>query len=307
MPHEQTPVHTSDAGQPAVDPKTRKALLRLLAGVPGIAEAVRSATAGQTFRAVMSETNAHLFKQAPDGFHKMGLHDGRHIVENVKLKAVSPDYAKSVADLSLSMSLAAILAKLDAIQAGIGEIEKLVSNTFRYEALGALAALASASALSDPIERRHHMLARCLDAETALGKLVGQLRSHVRAMPGLQTRWLALLHDDGLAKASTAYAEVRQDMAVFAKGVRELMHAFQEVDEPEMAKAWMRQIAARLDEAALSDAIAKARLVPMPAQGLEPAEQLALFLPLVADLSSQALGAGSTLLTIEFDPKELQA
>lgn len=307
MPHEKTPVHATDPEPSDVDPKTRQALLRLLAGIPGVVEAVRTASAGQTFRAVMSEKNAHLFRQAADGYYKMPLHNGTSIVENVKLKAISPDYAKSIADLSLSITLAAIVAKLDAIQAGIGELATKVANIVRGETLGTLDALASAAAMTDPVERRHHMLGRCLDVETALGKLAGQLRSHVGAMPSSETHWLSGLFNDGLSKASSAYAEVEQDMAVFAKGLRELMHAVRELDESEMAKVWMHRIAERLEEAALPSAVNRARLVPMPAKGLGPEERLAMFLPLITDLNSKAFGNGVTPLTIEFDPVELQA
>lgn len=305
MPHQTLPVHAADPEKHVLDPKTRQALLRLLAGVPGVVEAVRTASAGQTFRAVMSEKNAHLFKRTADGFHKTALHNGKHIVENVKLKEVFPDYAKSFSDLSLSMTLAAIVAKLDDIRAAIGRVETLIADANRGEVLGALDALASADALTDAAERRHHLLGRCLDVETALGKLAGQLKSHVGAMPNLEAPWLAGPFGDGLAEASAAYAEVEQDVAVFAKGLRELMHALRELNEPEMAKTWMRRMAARLEDVALPDAIARARLVPMPATGLGPEERLAFLLPLVTDLGSQACEPAP--ITVEFTATELLA
>ena len=307
MPHEQTPVHTSDAEQPTVDPKTRQALLRLLAGIPGVVEAVRSAIAGQMFRAVMSEKNAHLFKQAPDGFYKMGLHDGRHFVENVKLKAAPPDYAKCFADLALSITLAAIVAKLDSIQAGIEKIDEKLANMVRQETHGAVAALASAAALTDPNERRQHMLRECFNGEAALSKLVGQLRFHMRAMPSQHTHPLAGLFDDPIAEASNAFAKVEQDMAVFAKGLRELTCAFQELHEPESARVWMRRIAATLEDAALSEAIAKARLVPMPVRGLAAEKRLAMLLPVIKDLKSHSLDNSIPSLRIDFSSTELQA
>lgn len=300
-------VHMAEPEKQALDPKTRQALIRLLSGIPGVVEAVRTASAGQTFRAVMSEKNAHLLKQAADGYFKPCLRETGQFVEIVNLEAVAPSYARSIADLSLSVTLAVIVVKLDAIQAGIGEIKRTSADVVRGETLGALDALASATAMTDPAERRHHRLARCLDVEAALGKLAGQLRSHVRAMPSQETPWYSGLFGNGIAEATAAYDEVEQDMAVFTKGLRELMQSLHELDELEMAKVWIHRIGARLEEVALPDAIARARLLPMPTKGLGPEQRLAAFLPIVTDLNSQALGVSVAPLTIEFDPMELQA
>lgn len=307
MPHQPTPVHTAAPEKQVFDPKTRQTLLRLLAGVPGVVEAVRTASTGQVFRAVMSEKNAHLFKQATDGYYKPFLRESGRFAENVNLEAISPDYSKCFADLSLSITLAAIVAKLDNIRAAIEMVGKVMADANRGEVLGALDALASAGALTDPTERRHHLLGRCLDVEMALGKLAGQLKSHAQAMPSPETSWLSVLFDDGLAKASAAYAEVEQDMMVFTKGLRELTQSFQELDEPEMARTWMRRIALRLEEAALPDAVAKARLVPMGADGFAAEKRLAMLLPLITDLNSQASGSPVPSMTIEFDLKDLLA
>ena len=131
----------------------------------------------------MSKENAHLLKQGVDGAYKPFLHNGKHIVENVDLVRVSPDYVGAVSNVALMANMAAIAAKLEAIEVGVRNIARLMADTQRGRVKGALDALALAQALADLAERRTQMISAGRHVVIELGALAGQLRAHIAAMP----------------------------------------------------------------------------------------------------------------------------
>jgi hypothetical protein len=148
-------VHIGDA--PADLPQ-RKHVLRLLANIPIFMDTVRKLSRSDVFRVVMTKGNAYFFKQGADGFYKPYLHNGKHFVENVDLMRVSPDYVGAVSNVALMANMAAIAAKLEAIEVGVRNVARLVADTQRGRVKGAIHALTLARALADSVERRRRRM-----------------------------------------------------------------------------------------------------------------------------------------------------
>jgi len=262
---------TEHAGPPPVylrrDPAeqgSRQRALRLLSNFPTVLDAARKLSAGDHFRVVMSSENVHFFKKAADGFYKPYLHNGKRFVENVNLTRVSPDYLGALSNIVLLANMAAISAKLDAIEVIVRNIERLLADTQRGRVNGALNALALARALSNPVERRIQMISRAGDLVAELGALTGQLRAHIAAMPEEPTRRvdrLPFIFGNRLTHANAAYEQVQYDVGLLNEGVRALLQTYLEVGEPAVAKEAVARMIIGLREANLSNAICKARLV----------------------------------------------
>ena len=214
----------------------RQRVLRLLANVPTFVDAVRKLSAGDVFRVVMSKENAHLFKQGVDGAYKPFLHNGKHFVENVDLMRVSPDYVGAVSNVALMVNMAAIAAKLEAIEVGVRNIARLMADTQRGRVKGALDALALARALADLAERRTQMISAGRHVVIELGALTGQLRAHIAAMPKETTGLLDGFFGSGFADANAAYEQVEDDVVLLIDGVRALLRTYQDLEEPAVAR-----------------------------------------------------------------------
>lgn len=297
-------VYVADA---PVDKPQRQLVLRLLANVPTFMDAVRKLSAGDTFRVVMSRENAHLFKQAADGAWKPYLRNGKHFVENVDLMRVSPDYVGAISNVGLMVNMAAIAAKLETIEVGVRNIARLMADTQRGKVKGALDALALSRALTDPAERRTQMISASRDVVKELGTLTSQLRAHIAAMPEKKTGIFDGFFGDGLAAAKAAYEQVEDDVWLLIDGVRALLRTYQEIKEPAMAREAIDLVLARVKQAGLTDAIRKARLIPI--QGAVVAElYLGSFFDAVTVMDANLCRLNEPdrpLIVMDFKPEEL--
>jgi hypothetical protein len=285
----------------------RRLVLRLLANVPTFVDAVRKLSAGDVFRVVMSKENAHLFKQGADGVYKPFLHNGKHFVENVDLMRVSPDYVGAVSNIALMVNMAAIAAKLEAIEVGVRNIARLMADTQRGRVKGALDALALARALTEPAERRTQMISAGRDVVIELGALTGQLRAHISAMPKETTGLLDGFFGSGFADANAAYEEVRDDVGLLIDGVRVLLRTYQDLEEPAVASEAVGRILDGVKQAGLPDAIRKARLLPLAA-ATTPEGYLSAFLDAVNDMDTNLLRIDQSnrpLIAMDIKPEEL--
>jgi hypothetical protein len=232
-------------------------------------ELLAKLSANDAFRVVMSRENAHLFRKAADGAYKPFLHNGKHFVENVDLMRVPPDYVDVLSNIAFMANMAALAAKLDAIEAGIRNLARILTDTQRGRVKGALDALAVAQALLGPGERRSQTISAAHDVVTELGALAGQLRGHIAAMPeektGLLDGWLK----SGVAEAKAAYAEVRDDIALLIVGLRYLARAYQHLGEISATREAISRVLDRIAEAGLPEAIRKSRLMPFRAAAPE--------------------------------------
>jgi phosphoglycolate phosphatase-like HAD superfamily hydrolase len=298
-------VHVGDA--PADIPQ-RQLVLRLLANLPTFADAVRKLSAGEVFRVVMSKENAYLFKQGADGAWKPYLRKGKHFVENVDLIKVSPDYIGAISNVALMVNMAAIAAKLETIEVGVRNIARLMADTQRGRVKGALDALALSRALADPAERRTQMISASRDVAIELRALTtGQLRAHIAAMPEKQTGVFEGFRGNGLAAAKAAYEQVEDDVGLLIDGVRELLRTYQYLDEPAVATEAIDRILDGVKQAGLTDAIRKARLVPI--QGAVVAElHLGSFFDAVTVMDTNLCRLNEPdrpLIVMDFKPEEL--
>jgi hypothetical protein len=257
---------------------------------------------------VVSKENAHLFKQAADGFHNPFLHDGKQFVENVKLMRVPPDYVGTVSNIALMVSIAAVAAKLEAIEVGVGNIARLMADTQRGKVKGALDALALARNLVYPAERRTEMISAGRELVTELGALTGQLRAHITAMPRETTGLLDGIFRSGFADAEAAYKQVRDDVGLLIEGVRALLETYQVLEEPAVAKEAIHRTLDGVKQAGLPDAIRKARLLPFSATTVAPESYLGSFLDAVGDMETRLLRIDQSkqpLFFMDFKPEEL--
>lgn len=290
------------------DTPHRQQLIHLLANVPTLMDAVRKMSAGKLFRVVMSKENAHLFKQSADGAYKPFLHNGKHFVENVDLVRASPDYVGAVSNIALLMNMAAVAAKLEAIEVGVRNISRLLADTQRGRAKGALDALALARVFSNPTERRSQMIAAARDAVIELGALTGQLRAHVSAMPRETTGLFDGILRTGFIEANLAFEQVRDDVSLLIDGVGALLRAYVDLEEPSVAREAIGRILDGVRQAALPDAIRKARLLPLRANVVPPEIFICSFLDAVTDMETNLLRiaeAHRPLIALDIQPEEL--
>ncbi|WP_298355861.1 hypothetical protein [Rhodoblastus sp.] len=267
-----TPADAVRVGEAPADLPQRRLILRLLANAPMVANIAQKLSAGDVFRVVISRENMHLFKQAADGSYKPYLHNGKHIVENVDLMRVAPDYFGMLSNVVLTVSMHAISAKLDSIEASVQDIDRLIVDTQRSRLKGALNALAMARQFSDRGERRREMISAGQDIAREIGALSGQLRAHIATMPTETTGWFDGFFGNGFDDADAAFSEVKDDVGLLSHCVGALLQSYLELGEPAVANEAIRRIVDDLREAGLPDAIRKARLLPFPKDG-EPAEQ----------------------------------
>ncbi len=286
----------------------RQQLMRLLANVPTFMDAVRKMSPGNVFRVVMSKENAHLFKQGADGAYRPFLHNGKHFVENVDLVRASPDYVGAVSNVALLVNMAAIAAKLEAIEIGVRNISRLLADTQRGRVKGALDALALARVLADPAERRIQMISAARDIVIELGALTGQLRAHISAMPKETTGFFDGFFGSGFDAANTAFEQVQDDVSLFIDGVRDLLRAYQDLEEPNVAREAMGRILDGVKQASLPEAIRKARLLPLRTNAALPEAYLSSFLDAVSDIEInlfRIVEAHRPLIALDIQPEEL--
>lgn len=295
-------------GDTPADTPQREHVLRFLANVPTFVDAVRKLSAGEVFRVVMSNENAHLFKQAADGAYKPFLRDGGRFVENVDLIKVSPDYLGAISNVALMVNMAAIAAKLDAIEVGVRNIARLMADTQRGKVKGALDALALSRALADPAERRSQMIAAGHDLVIELGALTGQLRAHIAAMPKETTGWFDGFFGTGFAEANAAYEEVADDVALLIDGVQVLLRTYRDLSEPAVAKEAISRICDGVKQAGLPNAIRKARLLPFSAAVPLPELCLGSFFETIIAMDTDLLRIGQPrqpLIFMDIKPEEV--
>lgn len=267
----------------------RQEAMRLLRSLPGLTHAMRQASAQDGFRVVMSKENAHLFKQAKDGFWKPFLRGDKGFVENVNLAKIGPDYGRLVTDLAGQMQMAAIMAKLDRIEQTVERMQNGQLKEKRKIVAGWMSALEISSKLRDPQERRTQMLSACSNAAANLKVLAGQLKSDIEAMPWRRTGLMDDPFGDRLADARKAFAAVSADMAVIAAGCQAVLDALEDLDEPEAAKAAFVTFLRDIEAADLNDATRKARMVPFVKDRPAPEVILVWFSDAVGDLGTRFL------------------
>ena len=290
------------------DVSNRQALLNLLRKVPDLVHIARKLSSHDVFRVVMSETNAHLFKQAKDGTWKPFLRDSKGFVENVDLVKASPDFARAVADLNLMVNMAAIAAKLESIQRGIEGIQNVIANTQRGKVTGALNALALAHGFSQPAERRLKTIDACQVIVIELGGLIGQLKSHIGSMPSETTGFFEGFFGSKQAEADKAYQQVQADVNLLTTGVGQLLRAYNELGEPNVARAALTQVVSKLKEVSFSDAVRKARLLPYSRDRVSPEDRLAMFHESFTMMEARIVASnqdGRAFLSVDVRPQEL--
>lgn len=278
-------------GHKPADKCMREMVVRLLSSVPGLVQSMREMGADTAFRVVMRGENAHLFKQAADGFYKPFLHDGRSFVENVNLAKVAPDYGRVAADLAAQVQMAAIMAKLDRIEGAVRKADEGRQDACRKEVAGGVIALRIAAALGDPRERRSQMLLACNTATVALTVLAGQLKSNIEAMPE-QGGWFDGIFNDPSEDARRAFDAVAYDMAAVKDGCRAVLHAYDELGEPAAARAALASFVGSLRAASIEAAARKARLVPGERGKPAPEERVRWFNEAVEGLHGYVLDDG---------------
>ncbi len=286
----------------------RQVVLGLLANVPSFVNAIHNLPAGDTFRVLISKENAHLFKQGADGVYKPFLHNGKRFVENVDLIKVPPNYIETIANVTLMVSLATIAVKLDALKVSIRNIARLMADTQRGRATGALDALALARSLANPAERRSSALSASQNLVIELGALIGQLRAHIVEMPKETTGWFDGVFGTGFEDATSAYEQVEDDIALLIKCIRELLLTYHDLNEPTVAKEAIRRICYDIKQAGLTDAIRKSRLLPFREGVAVPEVFLESFFDAVTAMDSNLLRYDQPerlFIAVNFKPEEL--
>jgi hypothetical protein len=295
-------------GNDTSDSIQRQRVLRLLANYfPTIVDTMRKLPRGDVFRVVMSAEHAHLFKQGADGSWKTYLRDGNRFVENVDLIRVPPDYLNILSNVVLMVNMAVIASKLEAIEAGVRDIARLTADTQRGKVAGALDALALARKLADPIERRAQAISATRDVVIELGGLTGQLHAHIAAMPEATTGWLDGFFGTRFSAAEAAYEQVKDDVCLLNDGVHALLRAYQDIDEPAVAREAISRIACGVKQAGLSDAVRKARLLRFRAASEAPELFVASFLESVTMMDAKLLQMNQSeppLIHVDIKPEE---
>jgi hypothetical protein len=221
---------------------------------------------------------------------------------------VSPDYLGAISNVALMVNMAAIAAKLDAIEVGVRNIARLMADTQRGKVKGALDALALSRALADPAERRSQMIAAGHDLVIELGALTGQLRAHIAAMPKETTGWFDGFFGTGFAEANAAYEEVSDDVALLIDGVQVLLRTCRDLSEPAVAKEAISRICDGVKQAGLPNAIRKARLLPFSAAVPLPELCLGSFFETIIAMDTDLLRIGQPrqpLIFMDIKPEEV--
>jgi len=165
------------------DPEKRRHLVRALAAVPGLFASLQSAVSEGGFRVIMSAENAQFFRPNAAGLYSPHLHDGRSIVENIKLAKLPFDYAGLALGIIAQAQMALILQRVDAIHAACQRTGNDVRDALRDKVKGGIWALRHAQSLNDPVEARKELLAGCSAITRDLAPVFQQLRTSIAAMP----------------------------------------------------------------------------------------------------------------------------
>jgi hypothetical protein len=300
------PVHV---GNDEADVPKRQEILRFLANLPGFMKTARALSSPGTFRVIMSAENAHLFQQAADGTFKPFLRESGKFVENVDLIKVAPDYAAALSNVLMMVNMAAIAAKLEAIEIGVRNVSQLLANTRRFEVKASIDALAEARNWADPAERREEIRSAAKTLRINIGGLSGQLKAHVMAMPEPETGWLQGFFSNGLNTATEAFNDVNDDIALLIQGISALLRAYDELNEPAVAREAIERILASITEVNLTDAARKARLVPFDKKAPAPEARIGSFIESVPLMRSHLLcdmRDDRPLFSIDLSPEELK-
>ena len=295
------------------DKRTKDALGRLLLNVPEMAQALRASVVQDTFRIVMSNENAHLFKAGADGLYKPFLREGGKFVENVNLAKVAPDFGRLVAELARQVQMAAIMAKLDRIERAVERVSDENQAARRNAVVGRIEAITVQSALVNEEDRRRLTLQLCSECIGDLKVLAGQLKSNIAAMPsekgGLFEGWFADRRED----ARKQYAAVQTDIAVLAKGCRAVLDTYEGLGEPHAARVAFGQFLDTINSLDLDQAFRRARLVAGEKDKPAPETLIVQFQEANIGLATALLPApqpqpGLELqLTFDYRPEELEA
>jgi len=303
-----TEEHAVDVVATPADGPQRQLVLRALSNVPSFVKTIHNLPVGDTFRVVVSKDNAHLFKPGADGVYKPFLRNGNRFVENVELIQVPPNYIETISNVALMVNMATIAVKLEAIQVIVRNIARLIANTQRGKTKGALDALALARTLANPAERRNQTLSAGLNLVVELGALTGQLRAHIVEMPKETTGWFDGFFGTGFEEARAAYEQVEDDVGLLIEGVRELLLTYHDLNEPSAAKEAIRRICDGIKQAGLTDAIRKARLLPLGAGVAVPEVFLESFFDAITAIDKNVLRSGQPeklFIAVYFKPEEL--
>lgn len=295
-------------GHDEKDSASRIQIIRWLQHLPHITDGLKKLAPSDTFRVIMSPENAKFFKQAADGSYKPFLRNGGKFVENVDLRKVSPDHLGAASSLLLSVNMAAIAADLNAIKMGVHDLSALISDSLRGEVYGTISAVRQAKALRDPTERRRETLGACRDLSTQLGKLSGQLKAHVNAMPEPKTGIFDGFLGSGLNEADAKWREVEQDLLLLRDGLTTLLGTYNEIGEPGAARQALSGILKALRSVDLPNAARKARLVRMPAASLAPEAVIRKIFHAAATIEQRFLEHEVPLLlpvVLDIKPEEL--
>jgi hypothetical protein len=301
--------HTvAHVGEGVADAPKRSEVLGLLSRVPALIDTVKKLGSSETFRVVMSEKNAHLFKQAADGTWKPVLREGGKIAEHVDLVRMGPEFIGAASNVLLTVNMAAIASKLAAIEAKVDHLGNLTVFTQRSRVQGVLDSLALACALSNPIERRSQMLIACGNVMAEVIATSGQLKSHIMAMPNETTGWFDGIFDTNFEAATAAFKPVREDMQAIADGTSALLTVYAELNEPAVAREALARVVTAVQAAGMDDAIRKARLLPVSKGSIAPEASLKVFAAAVDDVSNRLLSCDSRnelAISVDLRPGEL--
>ncbi len=265
----------------------RQRIIDALGKMPILIEAVRKMAPGEMFRVVMNPEHAYLFRQAIDGAYKPFLHNGKKFVENVDLFRIPSDYVGGILNIVLMVNLASIAARLGAIEVGVRNIARLIADTQRGKVKGALNALALARLFSDPTERRVETISAAQHLVIELGALIGQLRSHINAMPNEATGWFDGFWNRGFKDAEIAHEKVKDDVVLLIDGIHDLLFTYHDLKETDVAKNALSRIVEGVKQAGLNDAIRKARLLPVLSKTQVPEAYLESFVEVLNYMDSK--------------------
>jgi hypothetical protein len=273
----------------AEDRAVRDHFVRIVQHVPGVLDAIRKANPSDTFRVVMSKENVDLFKRGADGLYKPFLRRDGKFVENVSLVENTADYVGAFTNLVFVINMATIAADLQAIRMAVADIKQLLANTTRGAVDGAVTALQEARDLHNPAERRHHMLDACRNLTVRIHALAGQLRANVAAMPDERTGFFDGFFGSGIEDAKGKYAEVELDIWTLKEGCAALLRGYAELGEMNAARTALSRVVQQIGLVTLDDAARKARLIPMPKEGLAPEDVPRRFKDAILDIEARLL------------------
>jgi hypothetical protein len=99
---------------------------------------------------------------------------------------------------------------------------------------------------------------------------------------------------------------VEDDIKLLSRGLRELVWAYQDLDEPAMAREAVDRILGEIKQAGLPDAIRKARLLPLSAGIPAPEFYLSSFIDAVNTMETALLPFDHRpLIAMDIKPEEL--